>query len=110
MVTDAEQRDVLEKVYWFMTSKSKTIERLSKSRGYSADSAARILDSLQIDWKKIALVRTEEYLIWDEADEQPAPTKEAMFEFLCKDLGFSEYEARWAVEQISESRWGTEDW
>ena len=46
MVTDAEQRDVLEKVYWFMTSKSKTIERLSKSRGYSADSAARILDSL----------------------------------------------------------------
>ncbi|UNT95587.1 hypothetical protein [Allobaculum mucilyticum] len=107
MVTDHDQRIVLEYINEINPSRSEAVEALNENAGIKYGEASGLLDSLQIDWKKVARHRTDYYLNWCEENNETIPTKQQMYHLLTEVSKFSDDDASWAVDHISESRWGS---
>lgn len=107
MVTDHDQRIVLEYINEINPSRSEAVEALNENAGIKYGEASGLLDSLQIDWKKVARNRTDYYLNWCEENNETIPRKQQMYHLLTEVSKFSDDDASWAVDHISESRWGS---
>lgn len=107
MVTDHDQRIVLEYINEINPSRSEAVEAQNENAGIKYGEASGLLDSLQIDWKKVARNRTDYYLNWCEENNETIPTKQQMYHLLIEVSKFSDDDASWAVDHISESRWGS---
>ncbi|UNT95583.1 hypothetical protein [Allobaculum mucilyticum] len=103
-IVDPEKIEVIDMIEENLLSRTQAIERL-RSEGYSDADAVSLVDSLNMNWKELALARGKNYLKWCAEHELTDYTETSLLRKLVTMNGFTRSEAQWAVAEINGSHW-----
>ena len=101
---DPEKKEVIDEIETGMLSRTQAVQQLI-SEGYTNADANSLVDSLNMNWKELALARAKSYLRWCAENELTDYTETSLLRKLVTLNGFTRSEAQWAVAQINESYW-----